>query len=105
LDNLSGRQDEHQTMVKTRTLRARGRDPLDRACDRIWFEIRALLPRHRWLSELGPGRSPDQSRELARVSRRVEELKRLALRYRDVMREEAWARYGNENEDHEPDAS
>ena len=32
-------------------------DVLERECDRLWFEIRRLLPKHRRLYELGEQRS------------------------------------------------
>jgi hypothetical protein len=77
----------------------RGSDALDRACDRIWFEIRRLLPRHRRLYELGHARSRAQAKELEDLARRVQELRSLALRYRDVLRQEAWARYDSGEEE------
>lgn len=67
-------------------------DALDRACDRIWFEIRALLPRHRWLSDRGELLTAEQTSELTRVSLAIDRLRTRSCRYRDVLRDEAWAR-------------
>lgn len=86
---------EH-VLMSARWPRPQDRDPLDRACDRIWFEIRELLPRHRVLFELGEARTVDQARELKEVSRRVGELRRRVRRYRDVLRDEAWGRHFEE---------
>lgn len=68
-------------------------DLLDTASERIWCEIRGLLPRHRFLVELGRRRSPDQGDELREVSARLVKLRRRSARYRDVLRSEAWARW------------
>jgi hypothetical protein len=69
-------------------------DALERACERIWMEIRSLLPRHRRLHDLGEnGRTPEQARELYHLTKRVMELRAETERYRRVLRNEAWARY------------
>ncbi|MCK6550692.1 hypothetical protein L6R52_32945 [Myxococcota bacterium] len=66
------------------------RDVLDVASERLWFEIRRLLPRYRYLHDLGPRRNPSQVREMFVVSGRLGRLKERSQRYRDVLREEAW---------------
>jgi hypothetical protein len=71
----------------------RDSDALERACERIWMEIRSLLPRHRRLHDLGEGRTPEQARELVHLTNRVMELRAETERYRRVLRNEAWARY------------
>jgi hypothetical protein len=71
----------------------RDSDALERACERIWMEIRSLLPRHRRLHDLGSERTPEQARELDRLTRRVMSLRAETERYRKVLRNEAWARY------------
>jgi hypothetical protein len=68
-------------------------DVLDVASERIWCEIRGLLPRHRFLLELGRRRNAEQGTELREVSARLVKLRRRSARYRDVLRSEAWARW------------
>lgn len=65
-------------------------DLLDVAAERLWFEIRRLLPRHRYLYDLGPHRSQAQARELFVVQGRLGRLRNRSKRYRDVLRDEAW---------------
>jgi hypothetical protein len=67
-------------------------DVLERACERLWLEIRALLPRHRRLHELGASRTAAEERELEEVTRRLGALREETERYRRVLRDEAWAR-------------
>lgn len=68
-------------------------DPLHLACERLWVEIRGLLPRYRWLEARGWQRTPEQSLELGRVRYRLGRLRALSVRYREVLRDEAWARH------------
>lgn len=54
------------------------------ACRRLWGELQAVS---RALA------MEDTERERARLRRRWRELRALSLRYREVMRREAWARW------------
>lgn len=58
-------------------------DVLDRACDDLWREIRALLTEHRTLDAAPYGEA--QRRELMA---RVSSLRRLSARFREVQRQE-----------------
>lgn len=63
-------------------------DVLDRACRSLWFEIRALCDQQRGFTSEGA-----EAPEHLRVRQRLQELRALSLRYREVQRREAWARW------------
>ncbi len=67
-------------------------DPLEKACRRYWSEICGLMPRHRFLLELGAQRSSGQEAELLGLTARVLQLRQRTRTYREILRQEALLR-------------
>lgn len=71
-------------------------DVLEREWERLWSEIRRLLPRLHVLyaRTAARGATTTDELEIARIERRIESLRRRTRRYREVLRDEANARLG-----------
>lgn len=69
-------------------------DVLEREWERLWAEIRGLLPQlHKLYVRSAPrGPTPTDAHEIVRIERRIESLRRRTRRYREVLRDEANAR-------------